>query len=145
VAEIDDAGRVVSIEEKPAVPKAGYAVVGLYFYDNDVVKLAGSLRPSARGEYEITDLHREYLTRGLLQMEILGRGIAWLDTGTPDSLLAASMFIQTIEERQGLKVACPEEVAFREGFIDRMQLATLAAAQGNARYARYLEELPDTP
>jgi glucose-1-phosphate thymidylyltransferase len=143
VAEIDGNGRVISLEEKPAAPRSNYAVVGLYFYDNDVVTVARNLRPSARGEYEITDLNREYLRRDLLQMEILGRGTAWLDTGTHESLLKASVFIQTIEERQGLKIACPEEIAYRQGFIDREQLARLAEQNGKSTYGRYLRELLD--
>jgi glucose-1-phosphate thymidylyltransferase len=143
VAEIDETGRVLSIEEKPAQPRSNYAVVGLYFYDNDVVRIARDLPRSARGEYEITDVNREYLKRDLLRMEILGRGTAWLDTGTHESLLSASVFIQTIEERQGLKIACPEEIAYRQGFIDRQQLATLAELNGKSTYGRYLQELLD--
>ena len=141
VAEMDERGRVLSIEEKPEHPRSNYAVVGLYFYDNDVVKIARELRPSPRGEYEITDLNREYLRRDLLHMEVLGRGTAWLDTGTHESLLSASLFIQTIEERQGLKIACPEEIAFRQGFIGREQLSALAEASGKSTYGRYLREL----
>jgi glucose-1-phosphate thymidylyltransferase len=143
VAEIDSTGRVLSIEEKPAKPRSNYAVVGLYFYDNDVVRIARELRRSVRGEYEITDVNREYLSRNLLRMEILGRGTAWLDTGTHESLLSASLFIQTIEERQGLKIACPEEIAYRQGFIDREQLARLAELDGKSTYGRYLKELLD--
>jgi len=141
VAEIDDAGQVLSLEEKPSLPRSNYAVVGLYFYDGQATTLARSLQPSARGEYEITDLNRSYLDRGALTMEILGRGTAWLDTGTHESLLQASSFIQTIEERQGLKVSCPEEIAFRQHWIDRTQLEALAQEHGKSAYGRYLEEL----
>jgi glucose-1-phosphate thymidylyltransferase len=141
VAEIDAQGRVLSLEEKPAQPRSNYAVVGLYFYDAQVVDIAKALAPSARGEYEITDVNREYLRRGALTMEVLGRGTAWLDTGTHESLLQASSFIQTIEERQGLKVSCPEEIAFRQGWIDAAQLECLAATLGKSAYGRYLREV----
>jgi glucose-1-phosphate thymidylyltransferase len=137
VAEIDSDGRVVGIEEKPSVPRSPYAVTGVYFYDNAVLDIAAGLRPSARGEYEITDVNRAYLERGELRMELLGRGMAWLDTGTHDSLHEASQFIETIEKRQGLKVACPEEIAFRSGFIDRSALERLAAGMPNS-YGEYL-------
>jgi glucose-1-phosphate thymidylyltransferase len=143
VAEIDADGRVLSIVEKPEHPRSNYAVVGLYFYDASVVELARALKPSARGEYEITDLNLEYLRRGNLKMEVLGRGTAWLDTGTHQTLLQASSFIQTIEERQGLKVACPEEIAFRLGWIDHDQLRVLATLNGKSSYGVYLLELAD--
>lgn len=141
VAEIDAESRVLSLEEKPANPKSNYAVVGLYFYDAQVVHIARDLRPSPRGEFEITDVNREYLRRGALRMEILGRGTAWLDTGTHESLLAASSFIQTVEERQGLKIACPEEIAFRQGWIREEQLRALAQSLGASQYGKYLLEV----
>jgi glucose-1-phosphate thymidylyltransferase len=141
VAELDAAGRVVGIEEKPAAPKSSYAVTGLYFYDGEAPELAAALRPSARGELEITDLNLAYLRRGRLRMEILGRGMAWLDTGTPEALLEAGNFIGTLERRQGLKVGCPEEVAWRMGFIDDAQLARLAAPLEKSGYGRYLRGL----
>lgn len=126
VAEFDDSGRVLSLEEKPAVPKSSYAVTGLYFYDNQVVNLARELKPSPRGELEITDLNNLYLQQQQLQVEIMGRGYAWLDTGTHDSLLEASQYIATMERRQGLKVACPEEICYRAGWINAEQLECLA-------------------
>ncbi|CAA9316727.1 MAG: Glucose-1-phosphate thymidylyltransferase [uncultured Gemmatimonadetes bacterium] len=143
VAEVDAAGRVVSIEEKPKDPRSPYAVTGLYFFDNQVVEIAAALRPSPRGEYEITDVNLEYLRRGQLRMELLGRGMAWLDTGTHESLQQASNFIETIEKRQGLKVAAPEEVAFRAGFIDEARLRSLAAPLLKSGYGEYLLELLD--
>ena len=141
VAEFDDSGRVLSIEEKPTNPRSNYAVIGLYFYDNDVVDIARGLRPSARGEYEITDLNREYLERGRLRMELLGRGYAWFDTGTHQSLHEASGFIETVERRQGLKVASPEEIAYRSGYIDAAQLERLASELGKSSYGAYLRQI----
>jgi glucose-1-phosphate thymidylyltransferase len=132
---------VLSIEEKPQRPKSHYAVTGLYFYDNQVLDVAAELRPSARGEYEITDVNRAYLRRGQLRMEILGRGMAWLDTGTHESLQDASHFIETIEKRQGLKIACPEEIAYRAGYIDAGQLRRLAAPLEKTGYGQYLLQL----
>jgi len=125
VAEFDEQGKVLSIEEKPLKPKSNYAVTGLYFYDNDVIQIASNLKPSTRGELEITDLNKEYLARGALRLELLGRGFAWLDTGTHESLIEAGMFFETIERRQGLKVACVEEIAFRMGYIDADRSAVL--------------------
>ena len=145
VAEIDASGRVVGIEEKPAHPKSPYAVTGLYFYDNKVLDIAAGLRPSARGEYEITDVNGEYLRRGELRMELLGRGVAWLDTGTHDALHDAAAFIATIEKRQGLKIACPEEIAWRAGFIDDEQLTRLASPLRNSGYGDYLTSLLHGP
>ena len=141
VAEFDGAGRVLSLEEKPAQPKSSYAVTGLYFYDDQVVDLARSLKPSPRGELEITDLNRLYLEQGLLSVEIMGRGYAWLDTGTHDSLLEAGQFIATLESRQGLKIACPEEIAWRAGWIGAEQLTCLAQPLAKNGYGQYLQRL----
>jgi glucose-1-phosphate thymidylyltransferase len=141
VAEFDADGTVVGLEEKPAAPKSSYAVTGLYYYDSDVVELARSLKPSPRGELEITDLNRLYLTRGTLKVELMGRGYAWLDTGTHDSLLEASQFIATLEHRQGFKVACPEEVAWRMGWVSDEDLLKLAEPMAKSGYGRYLEQL----
>jgi len=145
VIEFDRNRKVVSIEEKPKQPKSRYAQTGLYIYDNQVVDIARKLKPSARGELEITDLNLEYLRRGELEVVLMGRGIAWLDTGTHDALLAASMFIETIEKRQGLKVACPEEIAFRMGYIDAGQLQALADSIGNSSYGNYLKSILNEP
>jgi glucose-1-phosphate thymidylyltransferase len=138
VAEFDASRKVLSLEEKPKQPKSNYAVTGLYFYDRQVVELAKSLKPSARGELEITDLNRRYLEQGTLNVEIMGRGYAWLDTGTHESLLEASQFIATLENRQGLKVSCPEEIAYRRQWIDAAQLETLAKPLAKNGYGRYL-------
>lgn len=141
VVVYDDQNKIIDIEEKPKVPRSNYAITGLYFYDEQVCEVATSIKPSARGELEITDINRWYLERGLLQVEILGRGHAWLDTGTHESLLEASQFIGTIERRQGLKIACPEEIAWRQGFIDDKQLALLAEPLAYSGYGEYLMQL----
>ncbi len=144
VVEFDAEGKALSLEEKPKAPKSRYAVTGLYFYDNDVVEIAKSIKPSPRGELEITDVNRSYLQQGKLSVEMMGRGMAWLDTGTHDSLLDASRFIQTIEHRQGLKVACIEEVVWRKGWVDDKQLLALATAMNN-NYGLYLKQLLEIP
>ena len=141
VAEFDASGKVLSLEEKPQKPKSSYAVTGLYFYDSQVVELAKGLQPSPRGELEITDLNRLYLEQGQLSVEIMGRGYAWLDTGTHDSLLDASQFIATLEQRQGLKIACPEEIAWRNGWIDAARLERLAQPLAKNGYGQYLQRL----
>ena len=141
VAEFDNDGKVISIEEKPENPKSNYAVTGLYFYSNDVVEKAKNLKPSARGELEITDLNRLYLNENRLNVELLGRGMAWLDTGTEDSLLAASNYIATIENRQGLKIACIEEIAYKNGFISKDKLLLLAEELKNNKYGKYLFDI----
>jgi glucose-1-phosphate thymidylyltransferase len=141
VVAFDKNGRATSLEEKPKTPKSRFAVTGLYFYDEQVVEIAASIRPSARGELEITDINNFYLNRGMLTVEQMGRGFAWLDTGTPTSLLAAADFVATLEMRQGFRIACPEEIAFNQGFIDRVQLRKLGASLGDNDYAKYVQAL----
>lgn len=141
VVEFDEAMHAVSIEEKPVLPRSNWAVTGLYFYDQQVVDIAANLTPSARGELEITDVNKAYLDRGQLAVELMGRGYAWLDTGTPDSLIDAAEFVRTLEKRQGFKIACPEEIAWRKGFIDHKQLERLIAKLGKSDYAKYLTRL----
>ena len=145
VAEFDAGGKVVGLEEKPARPRSNYAVTGLYFYDGQASELAATLKPSARGELEITDLNRLYLAQGKLHLERLGRGYAWLDTGTHESLVEASSYIETIEKRQGLRVCCPEEIAWNNGWIDDAQLRALAAPLAKNGYGQYLLALLDQP
>jgi glucose-1-phosphate thymidylyltransferase len=144
VVEFNADGRPIGIEEKPAVPKSNYAVTGLYFYDRQVVDIAKSIQPSARGELEITDVNRVYLQQGKLEVKQLGRGFAWLDTGTPESLLQAAMFVETIEQRQGLKIACIEEIAYLMGFIDEVQLSKLAHQMSKSNYGKYILSLLST-
>ncbi|MDH5345185.1 MAG: glucose-1-phosphate thymidylyltransferase RfbA [Gammaproteobacteria bacterium] len=141
VVHFDAEGRALGIEEKPAKPKSSYAVTGLYFYDSKVVEMAKGLKPSARGELEITDINELYLKKGSLRVEVMGRGAAWLDTGTHDSLIEAAQFVQIIEHRQGLKICCPEEIAFQSGFIDRNQVIELAERLGKSGYGEYLREM----
>lgn len=141
VVEFDEAGNAISIEEKPAKPRSNYAVPGLYFYDNQVVEIAASLKPSTRGELEITDLNQVYLSRGQLRVDVLGRGIAWLDAGTHESLLQAANFVQAVEERQGMMISCPEEIAYRMGYIGEEELRRQALAMDNNEYGKYLLRL----
>ena len=141
VVEFDKDRKALSIEEKPVKPKSNWAVTGLYFYDKDVIDVAANLKPSARGELEITDVNRIYLERGKLSVQELGRGYAWLDTGTPDSLLEASEFVATLERRQGFKISCPEEIAFRQGFIDSQELSFIAGSYGKSTYGTYLRHI----
>jgi glucose-1-phosphate thymidylyltransferase len=145
VVAFDDGMRAMSIEEKPSNPQSNWAVTGLYFYDADVVNIARNLKPSARGELEITDVNRVYLEQGKLSVEMMGRGYAWLDTGTPESLIEAAEFVRTLEKRQGFKIACPEEIAYQKGFIDRDQLERLTIALGKSEYAAYLRKMVLTP
>ncbi|TMG85854.1 MAG: glucose-1-phosphate thymidylyltransferase RfbA [Betaproteobacteria bacterium] len=145
VAEFDGGGRVLSLEEKPKQAKSRYAVTGLYFYDNQVLDIAASLKPSVRGEFEITDVNRTYLDRGELAVEVMGRGMAWLDTGTHETLLEAAQYIETIERRQGLKIACPEEIAYRQGYIDAAALEKLGEAMAKNAYGQYLLSLLREP
>jgi len=143
VVEFDPQGHAISLEEKPAKPRSRYAVTGLYFYDRQVVDIAKALKPSPRGELEITDLNRVYLERGALDVQVMGRGHAWLDTGTHDSLIDAAQFIQTLEKRQGLKISCPEEIAWRQGWIDDEQLKRLATPLAKSGYGQYLLRIVD--
>jgi glucose-1-phosphate thymidylyltransferase len=143
VIEFDEGGRILSIEEKPSQPKSNYAITGLYFYDDQVVDIARGLQPSARGELEITDVNRAYLERGQLHVELLGRGVAWLDTGTHEALLQAANFIQAIQERQGLRVSCPEEIGWRNGWLSREQLLERADFLSKNPYGQYLKQILD--
>ena len=145
VVEFDEQMRARSIEEKPHSPRSNWAVTGLYFYDNQVIDIARELKPSARGELEITDVNRVYLEKGQLSVELMGRGYAWLDTGTPDSLIEAAEFVRTLEKRQGFKIACPEEIAFEQGFIDSAQLEVLAASLAKSSYGAYLRSVISRP
>jgi len=143
VVSFDESGKAIELEEKPTLPKSRYAVTGLYFYDQKVTEIARGLKPSARGEFEITDINKHYLEQGELSVEIFGRGMAWLDTGTHDALLEAATFIETIEKRQGLKICCPEEIAYRLGFIDQQQLESQAKRFSNSSYGSYLQRIAD--
>jgi glucose-1-phosphate thymidylyltransferase len=145
VVEFDAQRRVLSLEEKPEIPRSRWAVTGLYFYDNQVIDIASRLKPSARGELEITDVNRAYLERGQLHLEVMGRGFAWLDTGTPDSLIEAATYVRSLEKRQGLRIACPEEVAFNAGWIDRQQLLCLGTSIAKSEYGQYLMGLAQRP
>lgn len=145
VIEFNQEGRVLSIEEKPQKPKSHYAAVGLYFYDSQITDIAAQIRPSARGELEITDVNRKYLQQNQLQVQLLGRGIAWLDTGTMDSMIQASLFVQTVQERQGLMISCPEEIAYRQGWIDARQVLRLADSLKKNHYGHYLKQLIESP
>ncbi len=144
VVEFGDDGHVISLEEKPSKPRSNFAVPGLYFYDQHAVSIAKALKPSTRGEIEITDLNKEYLERGMLQVQQLGRGVAWLDAGTHESLLQAANFIQAVQERQGIMISCPEEIAFRKGYISRDELSRLARSFANNRYGEYLNRLTES-
>lgn len=143
VVEFDDQGKAVSIEEKPQNPKSNFAITGLYFYDNDVIEIAKSIQPSKRGELEITSINQEYMNQSKLRVQQLGRGFAWLDTGTNETLLQAAQFVETIESRQGYKIACPEEIAFRQGWLSNEQLMKIASQYANSSYGQYIHSLAD--